>query len=90
LPGSFADAPVTPAPTAAYCATQHPDFSKLAARISISNLHKNTTKVFSEAIEVFYTYKHPRNGEPSPAQPSRRLQTLFMPPTDPLQASRPL
>ena len=36
------------AQTAAYCATQHPDFSLLAARISISNLHKNTTKNFSE------------------------------------------
>ena len=38
------------AQTAAYCATQHPDFSLLAARISISNLHKNTTKNFSELV----------------------------------------
>jgi hypothetical protein len=49
--------------TAAYCATQHPDFSKLAARISISNLHKNTTKLFSDAIEAFRNYKHPKNGK---------------------------
>jgi ribonucleoside-diphosphate reductase subunit M1 len=28
------------AQTAAYCSTQHPDFSILAARISVSNLHK--------------------------------------------------
>jgi ribonucleoside-diphosphate reductase subunit M1 len=48
--------------TAAYLATQHPDFSKLAARISISNLHKNTVKVFSDLIEIFKTYKHPKNG----------------------------
>lgn len=33
------------AQTAAYMATQHPDFSKLAARISVSNLHKQTSKV---------------------------------------------
>lgn len=46
--------------------TQHPDFSKLAARISISNLHKNTTKIFSEAIEAFRNYKHPKNGQPAP------------------------
>lgn len=46
--------------------TQHPDFSKLAARISISNLHKNTTKIFSDAIEAFRNYKHPKNGQPAP------------------------
>lgn len=32
------------AQTAAYNATQHPDFSILAARISVSNLHKMTKK----------------------------------------------
>lgn len=53
-------------PAAAYCATQHPDFSKLAARISISNLHKNTTKIFSDAIEAFRNYTHPKNGQPAP------------------------
>lgn len=64
--------PSTPTPphttpsTAAYCATQHPDFSKLAARISISNLHKNTTKIFSDAIEAFRNYTHPKNGQPAP------------------------
>ena len=53
------------AQTAAYCSTQHPDFSKLAARIAVSNLHKNTTKIFSEAIEQFRNYKHPKNGQPA-------------------------
>lgn len=47
---------------AAYCATQHPDFSRLAARISVSNLHKNTTKSFSKAIELFHSYIHPKTG----------------------------
>ena len=55
-----------PRTAAAYCATQHPDFSKLAARISISNLHKNTTKLFSDAVEAFRNYKHPKNGQPAP------------------------
>ena len=47
------------AQTAAYCATQHPAFSLLAARISISNLHKNTTKNFSDLIEQMHKHKHP-------------------------------
>jgi hypothetical protein len=54
------------AQTAAYLATQHPDFSRLAARISVSNLHKQTSKVFSESIESLYRYRHPKNGEPAP------------------------
>jgi ribonucleoside-diphosphate reductase alpha subunit len=54
------------AETAAYCSTQHPDFSKLAARISISNLHKNTNKVFSENIELFYNNKHEKTGLDAP------------------------
>ncbi|OQS07612.1 ribonucleoside-diphosphate reductase large subunit [Thraustotheca clavata] len=54
------------AETAAYQATQHPDFSKLAARISISNLHKNTNKVFSDNIELFYNNKHAKTGQPAP------------------------
>ena len=34
------------AETAASLTTAHPDYAKLAARISVSNLHKNTKKVF--------------------------------------------
>ena len=54
------------AETAAYQSTQHPDFSLLAARISISNLHKNTNKVFSDNIELFYRNRHPKNNQPAP------------------------
>ncbi|CAM9747166.1 unnamed protein product [Choristocarpus tenellus] len=50
------------AQTAAYMATQHPDFSALAARISVSNLHKNTEKVFSEVVKRLYNYVHPKTG----------------------------
>ncbi len=42
------------AQTAAYLSTQHPDFSILAARISISNMHKQTCKAFSEVVKVLY------------------------------------
>lgn len=54
------------AETAACQATQHPDFSQLAARITISNLHKNTEKVFSENIEKFHKHRHPKNNLPAP------------------------
>lgn len=37
--------------TAAMMTANHPDFAKLAARISLSNLYKETHKTFSEAIE---------------------------------------
>ena len=38
------------AETAAYLTTQHPDYARLAARISVSNLHKNTDKSFSSVM----------------------------------------
>ncbi len=46
------------AQTAAYMSTQHPDFSLLAARISVSNLHKQTEKVFSKVIAILHDYVH--------------------------------
>lgn len=35
---------------------QHPDYAVLAARIAISNLHKETKKLFSTVISDLYTY----------------------------------
>ena len=54
------------AQTAASFATQHPDYAVLAARIEVSNLHKETEKVFSNVIKAFYEYTHPKTGEPAP------------------------
>ena len=54
------------AQTAASCATRHPDYSTLAARISVSNLHKQTSKVFSDVIEDLYSNVHPKTGKSSP------------------------
>ncbi|GAX11074.1 ribonucleoside-diphosphate reductase subunit M1 [Fistulifera solaris] len=54
------------AQTAAAMATQHPDYSILAARISVSNLHKMTVARFSELCQLFHDYKHPQTGEPAP------------------------
>lgn len=42
------------AETAATMTTKHPDYTILAARIAISNLHKETKKVFSEVVEDLY------------------------------------
>ena len=35
----------------------HPDYSKLAARIAISNLHKQTTPNFLEVCEILKNFK---------------------------------
>lgn len=46
--------------------TAHPDYAKLAARISVSNLHKNTKKTFSEVMTDLHEYVNPRTGEKAP------------------------
>lgn len=46
--------------------TAHPDYARLAARISVSNLHKNTKKTFSEVMEDLYTYVNPRTEKEAP------------------------
>ena len=44
------------AETAAYKTTTHPDYAVLAARIAISNLHKETRKTFSQVVKDLYEY----------------------------------
>ncbi|TRZ45931.1 ribonucleoside-diphosphate reductase subunit alpha [Robertkochia solimangrovi] len=51
---------------AATMTTTHPDYAKLAARISVSNLHKNTKKSFSETMTDLYNYVNPRTGKNAP------------------------
>ena len=46
------------AETAAYLTTKHPDYAVLAARIAISNLHKETKKTFSQVISDLYNYRN--------------------------------
>ncbi|MCS7075119.1 MAG: ribonucleoside-diphosphate reductase subunit alpha [Bacteroidia bacterium] len=53
------------AETAASLTTKHPDYAILAARIAISNLHKNTDKSFSKTIHKLYHYIDPRSGQPA-------------------------
>ena len=54
------------AETAASMTTVHPDYAQLAARISVSNLHKNTKKSFSETMADLYEYVNPRTEKKSP------------------------
>ena len=54
------------AETAATMTTTHPDYAQLAARISVSNLHKNTKKSFVETMTDLYTYVNPRTGKKAP------------------------
>ncbi|KAI6184929.1 Ribonucleoside-diphosphate reductase [Aphelenchoides bicaudatus] len=55
--------------TANYASTlaaEHPDFAVLAGRIAVSNLQKQTSKVFSEAMEQLYRNVDPITKEEKP------------------------
>ena len=54
------------AETAAALTTVHPDYAKLAARIAISNLHKETSKSFSSTMKRLYTYVDPKTEQNAP------------------------
>lgn len=51
------------AETAATMATIHPDYALLAARIAVSNLHKETDKSFSRVVNALYHYIDPKTGD---------------------------
>ncbi|RMZ87928.1 hypothetical protein DV736_g4842, partial [Chaetothyriales sp. CBS 134916] len=54
------------AETAAYMTVTHPDYAILAARIAVSNLHKQTKKQFSSVISDLYHYINPKTNKPAP------------------------
>jgi len=51
------------AQTAASLTTKHPDYAILAARIAVSNLHKETKKSFTETMRDLHEYVDPNTGE---------------------------
>jgi len=65
------------AQTAASFATQHPDYSILAARISVSNLQKSTCEVFSELTEQLHNYVHPITQKPGPLVSKEYYDTVM-------------
>ncbi|KAK9110525.1 hypothetical protein Sjap_018585 [Stephania japonica] len=54
------------AETAAAMTANHPDYASLAARVVVSNLHKNTRKSFSETIKIMYHHFNDRSGQKAP------------------------
>ncbi|CAK4010309.1 Ribonucleoside-diphosphate reductase large chain [Lecanosticta acicola] len=54
------------AETAAYMTVTHPDYAILAARIAVSNLHKQTKKQFSAVVTDLYEYVNPKTRKPAP------------------------
>ena len=58
--------PAQAAETAAYMTVTHPDYAILAARIAVSNLHKQTKKQWSSVVSDLYHYVNPKNRTASP------------------------
>jgi len=54
------------AEVAASMTVRHPDYAQLAARVAVSNLHKNSTKSFSETMRSLYTYVNAKTGKAAP------------------------
>lgn len=54
------------AETAAAMTANHPDYASLAARIAVSNLHKNSKKSFSETIDEMYHHVNEKTGQKAP------------------------
>uniref|UniRef100_A0A673BZ03 Ribonucleoside-diphosphate reductase n=1 Tax=Sphaeramia orbicularis TaxID=375764 RepID=A0A673BZ03_9TELE len=65
------------AETAATLTTKHPDYAILAARIAVSNLHKETKKVFSDVMEDLYNYINPLNKRHSPMISKETLDIIL-------------
>uniref|UniRef100_A0A8C4IXI0 Ribonucleoside-diphosphate reductase n=1 Tax=Dicentrarchus labrax TaxID=13489 RepID=A0A8C4IXI0_DICLA len=65
------------AETAATLTTKHPDYALLAARIAVSNLHKETKKVFSDVMEDLYNYVNPLNKRHSPMISKETLDIIL-------------
>ena len=54
------------AETAASLASHHPDYSQLAARICVDNLHRSTKTAFSDVVEDLRTFIDPESGKHAP------------------------
>lgn len=71
IEGIYAGVPTTEldnlaAETAASLTITHPDYAILASRIAVSNLHKNTTKSFSQTMHKLHKYVDAATGKTMP------------------------
>ena len=55
----------------------HPDYAILAARIAVSNLHKQTKKQFSSVVSDLYHYVNPKNGKLAPMISEQTYDTVM-------------
>jgi ribonucleoside-diphosphate reductase alpha chain len=74
------------AEVAATMTTSHPDYARLAARISVSNLHKNTKKSFTRVMTDLYEYVNPRTGKKAPLL-SKEVYKVIMDNADELDST---
>jgi ribonucleoside-diphosphate reductase alpha subunit len=65
------------AETAATMAADHPEYAILAARIAVSNLHKNTKKSFSRTMKDLYHYIDPKTGEQAGLLGDEAFETIW-------------
>ncbi|MDZ4715092.1 MAG: ribonucleoside-diphosphate reductase subunit alpha [Cytophagales bacterium] len=61
---------------AATMTTRHPDFAKLAARIAVSNLHKTTSKSFSNSMKRLYQHVDSKTGQNAPMISKETWKTI--------------
>jgi len=61
---------------AATMTTKHPDYAILAARIAVSNLHKETKKKFSDVVADLHNMKHATTGKPIPMISEKHLKII--------------
>lgn len=76
------------AETCASLSTIHPDYMKLAAKMSVDNLHKQTKESFSEVMDDLFRYIDPAGGKPAPLiseethqsnkSPSQKIQGFYL------------
>lgn len=55
----------------------HPDYAILAARIAVSNLHKQTKKQFSAVMTDLYKYINPKNNKAAPMISEETYATIM-------------
>lgn len=61
---------------AAQMVTFHPHYSVLAARLAVADLHRRTTKCFSELVEKLHSYVHEKTGRHMPLVSDELLATV--------------
>ena len=64
------------AETSASLVSNHPEYSKLAARISVDNLHRSTKDCFSDLIEDLYSYIDPETKKHAPLISDEVLEVI--------------